>query len=79
MQLEVFGSTDGKVFRKIGETDLSDIALVQGRNRIVSKIPCAATGLTKIRVKAKLLHQIPKGHHKAGDKAYLKIDEIIVF
>ncbi|NKI27505.1 family 20 glycosylhydrolase [Arenibacter sp. 6A1] len=78
LQLEVFGSTDGKVFRKIGETDQYDIALVQGRNRIVSKIPCAATGLTKIQVKAKLLNQIPKGHHKAGDKAYLKIDEVLV-
>jgi len=77
-KIEVYGSTDGKVYKKLGDTDLSVKALVQGRNRIINKISCPAKGITKIRVKAKLLNPIPKGHHKAGSKGYLKIDEIII-
>ncbi|MGQ1787422.1 FN3 associated domain-containing protein [Saccharicrinis sp. GN24d3] len=78
MQIEVYGSTDGKNFTKLGDTELSDKAFIQGRNRIISKISCSGSGLTKIRVKAKLVDLIPEGHHKAGNKAYLKIDEIII-
>lgn len=78
LQIDVFGSTDGKTFTKIGTKDLSDKALIQGRNRLINRIQCPAIGLTKIRVKTKLIEQIPEGHHKAGDNAYLKIDEIIV-
>ncbi|MBI9063069.1 MAG: family 20 glycosylhydrolase [Marinilabiliaceae bacterium] len=78
MQIEVYGSIDGKTFTKLGDTDLSDKALIHGRNRIVNKIPCSGSGLIKIRVKAKLIDLIPEGHHKVGDKAYLKIDEIVI-
>lgn len=76
--IEVFGSTDGQNFTRIGGKNLKDEALIQGRNIINNKIKVDATGIVKIRVRARLLEQIPKGHHKAGEKPCLKIDEIIV-
>lgn len=77
-QFEIFGSTDGETFTKIGYVDLEDIALIQGRNRIKTVINCQADNIQKLRVKAKLLDVIPVGHHMAGNKAYLQIDEIVV-
>ncbi|MBI9064353.1 MAG: family 20 glycosylhydrolase [Marinilabiliaceae bacterium] len=77
-QLEIFGSTDGETFSKIGHANLRYIALIQGRNRIKMAITCQANQIKKLRVKAKLLDVIPEGHHKAGDKAYLQVDEIVV-
>jgi len=78
MQIEVFGSTDGNIYKKLGDKDLSKEAVVQGRNRIICRIPCPALGIKKIRVKATLLAPIPIGHHKSGSKSYLKIDELIL-
>jgi hexosaminidase len=77
-QIELFGSTDGVEYTKIGDSGFLETSQVQGRNRISSDMACEATGIKNLRIKAKLVSPIPEGHHKAGEKGYLKIDEIIV-
>lgn len=76
--IEIYGSEDGKNFNKIGESGFIKASQIQGRNRITTNIKCNAKALKAIQVKAKIVNPIPEGHHKAGNKSYLKVDEIIV-
>ncbi|MCL3780944.1 beta-N-acetylhexosaminidase [Prolixibacteraceae bacterium JC049] len=77
-RVEVYGAgKDGK-FSKIGDSGFQDECLIQGRNKIVTTVECPAKAISKIRVKAELLNPIPKGHHKAGSKSHLMVDEIVV-
>lgn len=76
---EVYGSTDGKVFQKIGDTGVLTTTFVQGRNKITTDITCPLKGAVAIRVKAKIVKIIPEEHLKAGKESCMKIDEIMVF
>ncbi len=77
-QIQIFGATVDGEFSKIGDSGFQETCLIQGRNKIKTKIDCPAKAITKIRVKAELLNPIPKEHHKAGSQSYLQIDEIVV-
>ncbi len=78
-QIQVFGSMDGINYEKIGDTDFIKASLIQGRNRIETEISCAAKNIKKLKIKAYTVNPIPDGHHKAGEKSFLLIDEIMVF
>ncbi len=77
-QIELFGSTDGVNYEKVGDSGFMETSRVQGRNRIISDLSCDAKSIKNLRIKAKIVNPIPEGHHQAGNKSYLKIDEIIV-
>jgi len=77
-QVEVYGSTDGKKYSKIGESGFQETSLIQGRNKVTLDTQCRATSIKRLRVKARLLNPIPEGHHKAGSKSTLLVDEVVV-
>ncbi len=77
--IEVYGSVDGVTYKKLGDSDFIKTSLVQGRNRIITDIPCEARHIKKLRIKAYIINPIPEGHHKAGEKSVLLMDEIIVY
>ncbi len=77
-RVEVFGAGENGKFEKIGDSGFLETSLVQGRNKIVTKINCKCEAVSRIRVKAEMLNPIPEGHHLAGGKSYLMVDEIIV-
>ena len=78
-QIEVFGSTDGINYKKIGDSGFIKTSLIQGRNRITTDISCEANNIKQLKIKAYTVNPIPSGHHKAGAKSFLLIDEIMVF
>jgi len=77
-RIELFGSTDGVKYKKIGDSGFLKTSQIQGRNRIPIDIECNAKNIKNLRVKAKIVSPIPLGHHMAGKNGYLKVDEIIV-
>lgn len=78
-QVEVYGASDGKNYKKIGDSGFIKTSYIQGRNRITTQISCSAKNIKHIKIKAYLVNPIPEGHHKAGEKSTLLIDEIVVF
>lgn len=77
-QIEIYGSSDGIDYQKIGDSGFIKTSLIQGRNRIKTDISCKARNIKNLRIKAYLINPIPDGHHKEGQKSYLLIDEVIV-
>ena len=61
--VEVHGSKDGRNYFNLGSTEQIEIASEQGRNKINTKIE---------------FDELPVGHHKAGQAASMRIDEIVV-
>jgi hexosaminidase len=76
--VEVYGSVDGKNFIKLGQTNQTEVSHVQGRNKIPTTVSFDPTEVMVLKVKAKAVNPIPEGHHKAGNKAIIKVDEIVV-
>ena len=76
--VEVFGSTDGKSFTKLGATDQLQASHTQGRNKVTTEVNFPKTTVKSIRVKAKSVTPIPEGHHRAGNASRILIDELIV-
>lgn len=77
-KIEVFGSTDGKRFTKLGEMEQKDVSHVQGRNKIPTIISFEPTQVKVLRIRGKEVNPIPKGHHTAGSRSKIFIDEIVV-
>lgn len=75
----VFGSVDGEIFEKLGELNQQEASYTQGRNKIKSRINFDKTTVQILKVKAKRINTIPKGHHQAGKASQIKIDEFIVY
>lgn len=75
----LMGSKDGKDYKVVGQSGLLEKSYIQGRNKITTDIECNVQGLKNIRIIAEPVNPIPKGHHQAGKKGYLKLDEIILF
>lgn len=74
--VEVWGSADGKVFKKIGST--TQIAEMPG-TKAVMKVTFAPASARYVRVLIKSLAAVPQGQRGAGEKPWLFIDEIQVF
>jgi hexosaminidase len=78
--VEVFGAgpTSKGKFVSLATLDQSEEAAIQGRNKVPSSINFAPTELTAIQVRLKAYSKIPEGHHRAGDKARIYVDELVV-
>lgn len=74
----VQGSADGKTFKLLGRLDQTDIAHIQGRNKIDHTIDFPETEVLALRLLLKSPTPIPAGHHRAGETSRMKIDEIVV-
>lgn len=77
--IEVYGSVDGVTYKKIGDSGFIKSSLIQGRNKVKTEIVCKGKDIQSLRIKAYAVRPIPNGHHKAGEKSVLLIDEIMVF
>ncbi len=84
--VEVLGTSAGSVgaaaagakFVPLGALDQTDEAALQGRNKVGSQIDFPAMEVTRLRVKMKAFNPIPAGHHKAGSRARIYLDELVV-
>lgn len=77
-EVKVYGSTDGKNYDLLASLDQTETSLVQGRNKIKSVLEFEPVKVKQLRIEAKAVSPLPEGHHKAGNKAIMKIDEIVV-
>ena len=76
--VEVHGSKDGRNYFNLGSTEQIEIASEQGRNKINTKIEFDPTQIRSLRIVCKTFDELPVGHHKAGQAASMRIDEIVV-
>lgn len=76
--IEVLGSKDGKRFSPLGELSLLEASKVQGRYIQRPKIEFPATEVKALKIKAKTVNPIYKGHHLEGAQSTVFLDEIIV-
>ncbi|MFC1764492.1 beta-N-acetylhexosaminidase [Planctomycetota bacterium] len=76
--VEVLGSQDGTTYVPLGRVEQSELGLVQGRNKIRTRIEFDPVKLRSLKVKAATHQKIPQGHHQAGNSATLLVDEIVV-
>lgn len=77
-RVELYGSEDGQTFTKLAELDQTDVSHIQGRNKIRSTLSFPATKVKFLRLVGQELNPVPEGHHTAGRKARIKIDEVVV-
>lgn len=77
-QIELYGSTDGQNFSPIASLDQQEVSQVQGRNKIPSKLSFDPVTVKVLRVKGQEWNPIPEGHHRAGTRASIMVDEIVV-
>lgn len=78
--VEVFGASAGSngKFVSLATLDQKEKAAIQGRNKVVSALSFPETELTALQVRIKGYSSIPEGHHRAGDKARIYLDELVV-
>ena len=78
-KVEIFGAMDDQEYQKLGEVLLKEESLEQGRNKIKANIEFDSIQVNKIKIIAPVVNPIPEGHHRAGEKGKLMVDEIVVF
>jgi len=76
--VEVLGAAAGAKFSSLGALDQADEAALQGRNKVSSALQFPPTEVTALQVRLKAFAKIPKGHHRAGGKARIYLDELVV-
>ena len=77
-RIEVYGTKDGIEFFKMGSLDQTEIAHIQGRNKIESSISLQESEIKELRIDFVSVAPIPIGHRRAGGIGALRIDEIVV-
>ncbi|GAA3577925.1 beta-N-acetylhexosaminidase [Snuella lapsa] len=77
--IEVYGSEDGKAFIKLGVQDQMTESHTQGRNKLHYTIDFNPVEVRFLKIKGKEVNPIPEGHHAAGRRATIKIDEVQVY
>jgi hexosaminidase len=75
---QVTGSEDGQNYQELGKTDLKAKCLVQGRNKVTTKINFEIQNVRYLKIMAEALNPIPTGHHLAGQPGKIYLDEIVV-
>ncbi|WP_273445688.1 beta-N-acetylhexosaminidase [Neolewinella agarilytica] len=78
VEVEVLGAAAGANFSSLASLDQAAAAALQGRNKVSSQIDFPAAEVTRLRVKLKTFNSIPAGHHKAGSRARIYLDELVV-
>jgi len=76
--IEIYGSKDGSSYSLIDKIEQMDIAEEQGRNKLLVEFGFDSVEIRNLRVVCKTFGSIPEGHHRAGESASMKIDEIVV-
>ncbi|BDD09446.1 beta-hexosaminidase [Fulvitalea axinellae] len=71
--------SDNNSWTKLGEKDLSGIASEQGRNYLQVRCGFNPVMVKEVKVKCESWDKIPEGHHRAGAKPAMRIDELMVF
>ncbi|MCG8310800.1 MAG: family 20 glycosylhydrolase [Cytophagales bacterium] len=74
----VLGSADGRNFTVLGKLDQTEISYTQGRNKIDHVLSFKQTEVMALKVKLRSPNPIPEGHHRAGGRSSMMIDELIV-
>ncbi|MFT6131024.1 MAG: hexosaminidase [Neolewinella sp.] len=69
--------SDGK-FQSLATLQQTDEVERQGRNKVVSRLTFPEVELLKLRVLVKTYGTIPEGHHKAGSRGRMYVDELVV-
>lgn len=77
-KVEVLGSEDGLNFTHLGETDQLEESHIQGRNKLTTNVSFNKKSVKALRIKAKSVAPIPAGHHRAGERSKIYLDEIVV-
>jgi hexosaminidase len=75
---EVYGSENGVDFTKLGAVSQMDQSHEQGRNKVETSVTFEPVRIKVLKLKAHSVNPIPDGHHAAGAKSRIFIDEIIV-
>ncbi len=77
-KVEVSGSEDGVNFKPLGETAQLQESHTQGRNKVTTVVNFEKTNVKALRIKAKSVAPIPAGHHRAGERSKIYVDEVVV-
>ncbi|MEM9929410.1 MAG: family 20 glycosylhydrolase, partial [Bacteroidota bacterium] len=76
--VQVWGAgSDGK-YRELAAAYPTEIAAQQGRNKVPTTLEFDAVELTSLRFKLTAYDRIPEGHHRAGGRARIYLDEVVV-
>lgn len=78
VQLTLYGSMDGQTFTPISTLDQTEVSQIQGRNKIPATLSFDPVQVKVLRLQGKELNPIPEGHHRAGTRAMIMVDEIVV-
>ncbi len=78
--VEVWGAgpASNGAFVQLATLDQAAEAAVQGRNKVPSVLPCSPTEISRLQVRMKTHDIIPAGHHRAGARARIYLDELVV-
>lgn len=75
----VYGSEDGVDYFLLGHLDQTSESIIQGRNKVVSSVSFEGKEITSLKIVSRGLSPIPTGHHLAGQKSKVYIDEIVIY
>lgn len=71
----VGGEESPRVLAQVSQTDEANR---QGRNKVETKLTFDPVVVSRLRVRLKSHQPVPEGHHKAGSKARIYLDELVV-
>lgn len=77
-QVELTADLGDGQYVELATLDQGAAAQVQGRNKVPSKLIFDPVSVVGLRVKMKSHNPIPEGHHRAGERARIYLDELVV-
>ena len=77
--VEVYGSQDGKSYTKLAVINQLEKSHTQGRNKVKTEIGFDKTKVKSIKIIAKSVNPIPKGHSHEGNTSKIMVDEIVLY
>jgi hexosaminidase len=78
-KVEIWGSEDGKGFTLLATKNQEKISLIQGRNKVNSKVTFEPAKIKALKIKTFSHRPLGEGHHRAGRNSVTAVDEIVVF
>jgi len=78
-KVEIWGKKNsGQQYELLAEIEQTEKAHQQGRNKVLTQLNFDPTKVTHLKIKASSLSPLTEGHHRAGRKSAMRIDEIVV-